>query len=68
MDGRIHLTRQQYRLLGKHKRALRTLASRSVSDRTKLRMVNQKGGFLGGLLATLIPTVIAPLMSNLMGK
>lgn len=67
LNGKTRLTSHQRRLLNPHKRALRTIANPRTSDRTKKKLLNQKGGFLGALLGALASSAIGPIINAIRG-
>lgn len=58
------LTLKQKKLLKEHQNTLRTIADPHTDDRTKKRLLNQRGGFIGALIASLA----APLLGGLLQK
>lgn len=65
LDGKTRLNPQVQSMLKPHKRDLKSLASPRTSIRTKRKILNQKGGFLGTLLGALASGVIGPLIGAL---
>ena len=63
LRGNVPLTKPQKEKLKRNKAGLRTLTKRSVSLK-KIKVILQKGGFLGSLLAPMA-SVVAPLLSTL---
>lgn len=52
------------KMLKRYKRILRELASSSVRDSRKRRLLVQNGGFLGLLLSTLLSGVIGSIINH----
>ena len=53
--------------LKRHRKTIETLANKRVSQREKVRLVNQKGGLLGqvaGLALPVIAQVVAGVLKN----
>ena len=64
LRGNVHLTPQQKDKLKRNRIGLRQLTKKSVPLKTK-KVILQKGGFLGSLLAP-IASVVAPFISTLL--
>ena len=58
------LTAKQTRLLQRHQSTLRTIVDPYTDERTRKRLLNQRGGFIGALIASLA----APLLGGLLRK
>jgi hypothetical protein len=67
LDGRVPLSAQQRRKLSLHKQALRLLAQPGVGVQKKKRLLIQRGGFIGTLLAASLP-IIANLLIKKFSK
>ena len=52
--GNVQLTQTRYNKLRKYKKALRKLSTRKTSVKTRRKLLQQSGGFLGALVPTLI--------------
>ena len=63
LRGNVPLTKLQKEKLKRNKAELRVLTKTSISLKKK-KVILQKGGFLGSLLAP-IATIVAPLLSTL---
>jgi hypothetical protein len=66
LRGNVPLTPHQKGQLGKHKFPLRQLGQKKVSHKKKVRLVQQKGGFLSALLAPLA-ALVGPLINRIIG-
>lgn len=54
LNGNVKLSPGQKKILGKHKKPIRDLASKKTALKKKRRILVQKGGFLPALLAPII--------------
>ena len=57
VKGRVPLTTGQKKKLAPHKKHLRQLADKRLSHTKRKRLIVQKGGFLGALLAPVLKTL-----------
>ena len=57
IKGKVPLTPGQKKKLAKHKIHLRTLADKKVPHFKRKRLLIQKGGFVGSLLAPILSTI-----------
>ena len=67
LNGNVPLTGTQKTKLRSYKTGLRTLVKKSVPSRRK-RIVLQRGGFLGALLAPIAASVLGPIVGGLLGR
>ena len=58
LKGNVPLTSPQKKRLNRHKNTLRTLTKGKSKSLKKKKVLLQKGGFLGALLAPIIGTVL----------
>ena len=65
LRGNVKLTTSTKRKLKKFKGQIRKVASKDVSDETKKKLIVQKGGFIGPLLAAVLPVVASLLFNKL---
>lgn len=54
LQGNVPLTSAQYKKLHRYKKVLRALSNQRSSINTRRKLLQQKGGFFGGLLGPLI--------------
>lgn len=57
LRGNIKVTPAQLKKLTRYKKTLRTLASKRTSLKKRKRLLNQKGGFLGALIAPALSAI-----------
>jgi hypothetical protein len=63
LRGHLPLTPQLHRKFKKEQNTMRKLADKKVSIGYKKKLINQKGGFLGGLAAITLP-ILAQLFAK----
>jgi len=68
LSGRVPLSGKQKRQLSAHKQALRLLAQPRVGVQTKKRVLIQRGGFIGPLLAASLPIIANLLIRKFSGN
>jgi len=68
LNGNIHLTGAQKRKLVAHKNLVRTLASVKASLSRKKRLLQQKGGQKGGVVAAVLTPLLAVAASLLIDQ
>ena len=67
LRGNLRLAPHVVKKLKRHRKTIETLANKRVSQREKVRLVNQKGGLLGqvaGLALPVIAQVVAGVLKN----
>lgn len=64
LRGNVRLSGRTKKLLKRYKNILRELASSTVRDSRKRRLLVQHGGFLGILLSTLLSGIIGSLLNH----
>jgi hypothetical protein len=64
LSENIPLKACQKHLLSKHKTALRTVADKQLSIKSKKQFIKQKGGFIIQLLSTILPMFVSLLFKN----
>ena len=64
LKGRVPLSPTQKKKLTRHKKHLRALADKKSSHAKRKRLLVQKGGFLGSLLAAILGTLGGLLFSK----
>lgn len=57
IKGHVRLTTGQKKKLAPHKKHIRQLADKKLSHTKRKRLIIQKGGFLGALLAPVLKTL-----------
>ena len=67
LKGNIPLSVTQESKLKKHKKHLRHMVGKKISQKKKKEIL-QKGGFLPALLAPIIASVAAPLVKSIFGS
>lgn len=65
LNGNVKLSQAQKNKLSKYKNYIRKLATKSTSQATKKRIL-QQGGFIGALLSPLLKGVIGPMLTGLL--
>lgn len=63
LNGNVPLSKVQYTRLRKHRKHLRDLSKSTTSQKKKLS-IEQKGGFIAGLLAPILASVVSGLVKR----
>jgi len=58
LKGNVQINQQQLQKLKRHRKQIRQLAGKGSLDRKRRLLVDQKGGFIGALLAPLLGPII----------
>ena len=64
LDGRIHLTANRKKYLMRKASDVRKLAKKSTSHRNRLRITQQRGGFLSAILLPALATLASSLFKR----
>lgn len=67
LKGKVNLSSKEKARLSKYKKQIRAVAKKSGSKKSK-KVIIQKGGFLGAILAPLLGSLIGPLVSSIFGQ
>jgi uncharacterized protein YbcI len=63
LRGNVKLSERQRKNLRKYKRNVRALALKKTPVKTRVRMLSQKGGFIGHLLAPVLGMLASSILS-----
>ena len=63
LKGNVSISSRQKKRLSHHKKGLRELTQPKVSLKKK-KVILQRGGFVGALLAGLLPALLTPILSR----